>query len=112
VTEVSPVGRTVETDMQGKRGRSERYREASNRLAAFEQIARVVIVRRAQLGLSQQEVAERMGTTASVISRIESGQHRTSTETLRRLAEALDGHAVFGFEFNGTGKPRHELVRL
>jgi transcriptional regulator with XRE-family HTH domain len=43
--------------------------------------------------------AERMGTTASVLSRIESGQHRTSTNTLRRLANALDGQAVLGFDF-------------
>jgi transcriptional regulator with XRE-family HTH domain len=40
-----------------------------------------------------------MGATASVVSRIESGQHRTSTNTLRRLASALDGQAVLGFEF-------------
>ena len=53
-----------------------------------------------------------MGTTASVISRIESGQHRTSTETLRRLAEALEGHAVLGFEIDTAGRPDPDLVRL
>jgi ribosome-binding protein aMBF1 (putative translation factor) len=106
----SPVGTTVEADIQRKRRESRRYREAQDRLAPFEQIARLVIMRRAELGLSQQEVAERMGSTASVISRIESGQHRTSTETLRRLAEALDGRAVLGFEFDDTDE--QELVRL
>jgi ribosome-binding protein aMBF1 (putative translation factor) len=109
-TNDSPVGSTVEAEIQRERRQSQRYREAHDRLAPFEHIARAVIMRRAELGLSQQEVAERMGTTASVISRIESGQHRTSTETLRRLAEALEGHAVVGFEFNGAGGP--ELVRL
>ena len=69
-------------------------------------------MRRARLGLSQRDVAERMGTTASVISRIESGQHRTSTETLRRVAEALEGHAVLGFEFGTSGELERELVRL
>ena len=111
-TKHGPIGTTVEADIQRKLTQSRRYREAHDRLAPFEQIARVVIMRRAQLGLSQQEVAERMGTTASVISRIESGQHRTSTETLRRLAEALEGHAVFGFEFDTAGQPEQELVRL
>ncbi|MGH9155064.1 MAG: helix-turn-helix domain-containing protein [Acidimicrobiales bacterium] len=57
-------------------------------------------MRRAQLELTQQELAGRMGTTKSVISRIESGQHRATTDTLRQLAEALDGHAVIGFEFD------------
>ena len=109
-TNDSPVGTTVEAEIERKRGQSRRYREAHDRLEPFEQIARVVIVRRAELGLSQQDVAERMGSTASVISRIESGQHRSSTETLRRLAEALEGRAVFGFEFDGAKE--RELVRL
>jgi ribosome-binding protein aMBF1 (putative translation factor) len=108
----SPVGTSVDADARRKRSQSRRYREEHDRLAPFEQIARVVMMRRAELGLSQQEVAERMGTTASVISRIESGQHRASTETLRRLAEALEGHAVLGFEFATAGGPEGELVRL
>jgi transcriptional regulator with XRE-family HTH domain len=64
------------------------------------------------LGISQQELANRMGTTASVISRIESGQHRTSAETLRRLADALEGSAVVGFDFGTRTKPEPELVTL
>jgi ribosome-binding protein aMBF1 (putative translation factor) len=111
-SEGSPVGTSVDADARRKRSQSPRYREEHDRLAPFEQIARVVMMRRAELGLSQQEVAERMGTTASVISRIESGQHRASTETLRRLAEALEGHAVLGFEFDTAGRPERELVRL
>jgi hypothetical protein len=53
-----------------------------------------------------------MDTTKSVISRIESGQHRSGTDTLRRLAEALDGHAVIGFEFDSEHSPHADLVRL
>jgi len=109
---VSPIGTTVEDDIERKRARSQRYRAAQERLRPFEQIARVVILRRARLGLSQRDLAERMGTTASVISRIESGQHRTSTETLRRLAEALEGHAVLGFDFGTEQQPDRELVTL
>jgi hypothetical protein len=44
-----------------------------------------------------------------VVSRIESGRHRTSNETLRRLVEALEGHAVLGFEFNTAGEQKQEL---
>jgi transcriptional regulator with XRE-family HTH domain len=108
----SPVGRSVSEHVQRKLARSKSYREAYERLAPFEQIARIAIMRRAHLGLSQQQVAERMGTTTSVISRIESGQHRTGTETLRRLAEALEGHAVLGFEFGTEEQPERELVPL
>lgn len=38
-----------------------------------------------------------MGTSHSAISRIERGQHSTSVETLRRLADALETHLVVGF---------------
>jgi len=107
----SPIGGSVEEHVGQGRDRSSTYRETQDRLRPLEEIARVVIMRRAQLGLTQQELADRMGTTKSVISRIESGQHRTSTDTLRRLAEALDGHAVIGFEF-GSGSPPSDLVRL
>jgi transcriptional regulator with XRE-family HTH domain len=69
-------------------------------------------MRRGQLDMSQRDLAERMGITASVISRIDSGQHRTSTETLRRLAAALEGQAVIGFEFGQAGGADFELVAL
>jgi ribosome-binding protein aMBF1 (putative translation factor) len=97
--DVSPIGMSISEEIERNRARSPRYRKEYDRLAPFEQIARIVIMRRGQLGLSQRELATRMGTTASVISRIESGQHRTSTNTLRRLASALDGRAMLGFEF-------------
>ena len=108
----SPIGTSVSEHVERKLASNERYREAYERLEPFEQIARIAIMRRAQLGLSQQQVAERMGTTTSVISRIESGQHRTGTETLRRLAEALGGHALLGFEFGTEAEPARELVAL
>lgn len=90
--------------------RSRRYREAAERLEPFEQLARVVIMSRAKLGLSQRNLAKRMGTTPSVISRIESGQHPTKAETVGRLAKALSGHASFGFDFGTPNKSEHELV--
>lgn len=108
----SPIGTSVSEHIERKRARSKRYREAKARLEPFEQLARIVIMRRARLGLSQQQLAKRMGTTASVISRIESGQHRTGAETLRRLAEALEGNAVVGFEFGTQAEPERELVAL
>lgn len=47
----------------------------------------------------------------AIISRIENGQQRASTETLRRLAEALDGYAVIEFDFEPDGAAEPELVR-
>lgn len=109
---VSPIGSSVPGDIARQRAGDAEFREACDRLRPFEEIARVVIMRRAVLGLTQQELADRMGTAKSVISRIESGQHRSGTETLRRLAEALGGHAVIGFEFNADDRSVADLVRL
>ncbi len=107
---VSPVGSTA-ADAAGRRARrSAGYREARQRLAPYEEIARIVIRRRTELGLTQEQLAERMGTSHSAISRIESGQHGTSVQTLQRLAAALEMRFVMGFEYGPADKPVRELV--
>jgi len=63
------------------------FRAEYERLAPYEELARIVIMHRAAFGLTQAEGAARMGTTASAISRIESGQHATgslSSSSVRR----------------------------
>jgi transcriptional regulator with XRE-family HTH domain len=69
-------------------------------------------MRRAALGFSQEQLARRMVTTASAISRIESGQHATNARTLMRLAEALEARAILGFEYGPAATPQCELVVL
>jgi ribosome-binding protein aMBF1 (putative translation factor) len=108
----SPIGTSVREGAAGRRARSRTYRETEQRLEPFEQLARIVIMHRARLGLSQQELAERMGTTASAISRIESGHHRVSIETVRKLAAAFEIRAVVGFEYEADDTQHHELVAL
>jgi transcriptional regulator with XRE-family HTH domain len=104
------VGTTAsEARRRRARGSSE-YRAAQERLAPYEAIARFVIQRRADLGLTQEQLAERMGTSHSAISRIESGQHRTSVATLQRLAQALEVRFVMGFESGPPDRPVRELV--
>jgi ribosome-binding protein aMBF1 (putative translation factor) len=106
----SPVGSTAAEGSGRRSRRSPGYRQARDRLAAYEQLARIVIRRRMELGLTQQQLAERMGTSHSAISRIESGQHATSVQTLQRLAEALEMRFVLGFEHGPADKPIRELV--
>jgi UDP-N-acetylglucosamine 1-carboxyvinyltransferase len=85
-------------------------RAAQERLEPFETIARFVILRRGELGLTQEQLAQRMGTSHSAISRIERGQHSTSVATLQRLAEALEVRFVMGFESGPPEEPVRELV--
>src|SRR4029077_5801559 len=94
----SPVGTPAAQAAARRRRRDSKYRAAQERLAPYEGIARFVIMRRGELGLTQEQLAGRMGKSHSAISRIESGQHRTSVATLERLAQALDVRFVMGFE--------------
>jgi transcriptional regulator with XRE-family HTH domain len=69
--------------------------------AAIEQdfaLGELIYDLRTGAGLSQRELAERMGTTQSVISRLEEGGGgRPRLDTLARIATALDRHLVVSF---------------
>ena len=93
---ISPLG-TPHRESMRVRARDPEYLAELQGLAPYEALARIVIRRRGQLELSQAELAQRMGTSHSAISRIESGQHPTTVQTLRRLAQALETHLVVGF---------------
>lgn len=54
------------------------------------QVARQIIRLRLENKLTQEEVAKRMGTTQSVIARIEQGGQNISLRTLQKLALALN----------------------
>jgi ribosome-binding protein aMBF1 (putative translation factor) len=85
---VSPVGRAV-SDHIKESLENPALRAEYERLAPYEALARILIMHRGSLGLTQAELATRMGTTASAISRIEGGQHATSARTLKKLGDAL-----------------------
>jgi ribosome-binding protein aMBF1 (putative translation factor) len=110
--DVSPIGSTHRVGGRRRAQRTAAYREELRRLAPYEGVARMVIGRRQALGLTQQELADRVGTSHSVISRIESGQHPTSVTTLRRLAAAFDTHLVVGFNDEPDAIGDRELVAV
>lgn len=61
-------------------------------------LVREMLAARARLGLSQETVAERMGTTKSAISRLESaGKHAPSMTTLKKYAHAVGCHLEIKF---------------
>lgn len=65
-------------------------------------IARELIAARSRAGLSQSEVALRMGTTQSVVARLESGKRPPSMRTVERFAQAVGGHVVLRIEQSAT----------
>ena len=66
------------------------FTEAYDALALEYQVAGQMLKARSRAGLTQDAVAERMGTTKSAISRLESsGKHAPSLATLKRYASAV-----------------------
>jgi ribosome-binding protein aMBF1 (putative translation factor) len=61
-------------------------------------LARALIEARANAGLTQEEVAQRMGTTQSVVARLEGGRSKPSTTTLAKFAKATGTRLRVSFE--------------
>jgi ribosome-binding protein aMBF1 (putative translation factor) len=75
-----------------------KYVAAYNALEDEFSLAAVIIEARAQAGLTQEQLAERMHTTQAVIARLESGRVKPSTRTLERLAAATGMKLRISFE--------------
>jgi ribosome-binding protein aMBF1 (putative translation factor) len=61
-------------------------------------LAKAMIEARAQAGLTQEQLAQRMKTTQAVIARLESGRVKPSTRTLERFAAATGMRLRISFE--------------
>jgi len=69
-------------------------RTAYDALADEFDLARELIAARVRAGMTQAEVAERMGTTQSVVARLESGARMPSVNTLLKFAKATRSRPV------------------
>jgi ribosome-binding protein aMBF1 (putative translation factor) len=90
------------TDLHRKWMKSPEYRKAHEAMAPELELARAVIEARVTAGLTQEQLAQRMDTTQSVIARLESGRTRPSTQTLERLAAATGTRLKISFEPAGA----------
>jgi transcriptional regulator with XRE-family HTH domain len=97
--------RTVWDDLKAERPLSEEGRAAYEDEARISDFRGLVHRLRTEAGLTQAEVAQRMGTTQSAIARMEGGGSRPSLDTLERLAAAVGAELVVGFGENLSGNP-------
>jgi DNA-binding XRE family transcriptional regulator len=73
-----------------KAGKRKGFQKAYDALELEYGVASQMLKARSRAGLTQDVVAERMGTTKSAISRLESaGKHAPSLATLKRYASAV-----------------------
>jgi len=70
-------------------------------------MARELIAVRSRGGLTQGGVAERMGTTRSVVARLESGSRAPSMRTVQRYARAVGDRAAVHLEAASSIFPKH-----
>jgi len=73
------------------------FREMALRRMAAERagLVRVLVAQRQAAGLSQTEVAARMGTSQSAVARLESGATDVRASTLERYAAAIGGEITW-----------------
>src|SRR3954454_5027104 len=98
MTTASAIGRTAQEGARRRARRSAAYRAEQERLRPYEEIARQIIRLRMDHDLSQEQLAARVKTTKTAISRLESGRHAPTVETLRKVAAAFNGHLLIGFD--------------
>ena len=79
---------------------SDAARVAVDDEARITEFRELVHTLRTEAGLTQAELARRMGTTQSAIARMEGGGARPSLDTLERLAVAVGKDLVVGVGFS------------
>ena len=85
-------------DMHKKWVKEPKYRKAYEAIEGESVLASAVMDVRNRAGLTQAQLARKMGTTQPVVARLESGRTRPSMRTLDRLAEATGSRLRISFE--------------
>ena len=88
--------RTTWEDLKGGRPRTVEGRAAYEDEARISAFRELVYRLRTEAGLTQAELASRMGTTQSAIARMEGGGTRPTLETLEKIASAVGAELVVG----------------
>ncbi len=101
---VSPIGQFTDDALAEDLAEDEEFRRIWEETATERHIARQIVHYRTSHGLSQQELAARVGTSHSQISRMESGRYPTRVGTLKRIGDAL------GLNLTITYEPKGEVV--
>ena len=77
-------------DFKNKLLKDQEIKQAYDELEPEQQIIQAVLTLRLKKGLSQKQLAKKVGTRQPSISRLESGDYNPSLNFLKKLAEALD----------------------
>ena len=85
------------SDFKKKALRDPEIKAEYDRLGPEYEIIEAIIRKRLEKGLSQKQLAEKMGTKQSALSRLESGNYNPSLAFLKKVATALDAKLQIQF---------------
>lgn len=115
---ISPVGTPAAAASDRRAAESEEYRAAREEYRAIRAlreknwIAAHIRERRFELELTQQQVAERAGTSHSFVSKLEGGDHIPTIPVLQRILRVLDEELLIGIERQVPDEgPEREVAR-
>ena len=86
------------TELHQRWMKEPKYKKAYAALEDEFALAKAVIAARNRAGLTQTELARKMGTTQPVVARMEGGRIQPSLRTLQRLAQATGSRLLIRFE--------------
>ncbi|HUI85260.1 MAG TPA: helix-turn-helix transcriptional regulator [Candidatus Binatia bacterium] len=98
------------SDMHKRWLKDPKYRNAYAALQKEFALAGAVIEARKRAGLTQQQLARKMGTTQPAVARLESGTTRPSLRTLERLAKATGSRLLISFQPREVGTNRQVIA--
>jgi ribosome-binding protein aMBF1 (putative translation factor) len=108
---VNPLGQDARRAAARRRASDPKYAELEKKHEVALAIADLVILHRTRTGLTQEDLASRMRTSVSAISRLESGFHIPSLETLRKLAAAVGGRVKIDIVDIASPRKRQPLKK-
>ncbi len=86
--------------VEKRKAQDPEFRQAWEEGAANLDFQKAMVGARLAAGLSQRQLAERIGASQSAVARMEAGAFRPRVETLLRLADAL--HVTFEVDASGV----------
>jgi len=104
---MSPISETSFEEWQSEQSKDPKYVAAEVELEPGYQITRL----RIQQGLSQAQLAEKVGIRQSSIAKIESGNYFPGLAFLRRIAETLDARIEIKFIPKGAEKNKGQPLK-
>jgi len=88
--------------LQDRKARDAAFALALEELRPERALMRAMVAARVRAGLTQAQLAQRMGTKQPVVARLEAGRRSPNIKTLRKLAAATGSRLVVRLDEAGT----------